>query len=349
MRPEMASAETATVRIGDTPVRLGPWSASDLESFLHLHRAVFDSPVDQAWARWKYAAAGGGQSLGAIGHGAWAEGAMVAHCGGIPRDFHCGRVTARGLQIGDVIVAPAWRAAPGRRGAFFRVCDGLYRSQVGPQAPHALGFGFPNLRHMRLAVTLGLAHDDGPVWALHQPLRAVPQAASPLEPRPGWLLNPLLGAAQQGRWLRRGWAALRAGLTSAWVGSREAALVMRRFNARPDAGYAMWSLSPPGPWEARGVLVTRTEGPSLWLVDWIGHPGQLPVAWDAARLVAQQGGCSSLQAWASEPVWDALTPEGMPEGLQRVEAARIGRVAQSTVAVGQTPRWWLMAGDTDFL
>ena len=151
------SVTSHSVQVGDTTLTLRDMAPDDVTAVLALHEHVFGPGADARWFAWKY---GQGLSQGrgrAIG--AWHDGQLVAYCGGLPRTLRLHNTNLRGLQIGDVMVHPAWRGILSRRGPFFQVSKRFYDSQIGAtdSRPFELGFGFPNERHLRLAVLLGAA------------------------------------------------------------------------------------------------------------------------------------------------------------------------------------------------
>jgi hypothetical protein len=87
---------------------------------------------------------------GGEGVGAWHDGRLVAHCGGLPRNILHQGILQHDLQIGDVMVAPEWRGILTRHGPFFHVSKKFYDSRLGRKNRFHMGFGFPNARHLRL-------------------------------------------------------------------------------------------------------------------------------------------------------------------------------------------------------
>ncbi len=161
-----AAAPEQTVRVGEHTLTVRDVQPADRSSVLALHERVFGSGATPAWFAWKYGNdADQGRSEGV---GVWHEAALIAHCAGIPRRLWRAGLPTKGLQIGDVMVDPGWRGILTRRGPFFHASQRLYATRLGKlgQRPFQLGFGFPNERHMRLAVKSQLAYDGGHLYDL---------------------------------------------------------------------------------------------------------------------------------------------------------------------------------------
>lgn len=151
---------TANLIVAGKPMVVRLLTEDDAPAVLRLHSEVFDSHVQPSWYRWKYKLGTG------FAMGLWCEGQLIAHCGGLPRRVMTNASEAAGLQIGDVMVAPAWRGLMTRSSPFFHVSQSLYRTAIGPLCDFSFGFGFPNHRHLRLAVKQQLLQDAGSLWSL---------------------------------------------------------------------------------------------------------------------------------------------------------------------------------------
>ena len=212
------------LEIAGTVFTLRDVGPSDCTAVLGLHRRVFGSTVDAAWFDWKYRH-GGGEAVGL-----WQGNELVAHCGGTPRTvLHHGR-PARDLQIGDVMVAPEWRGVLRRRGPFYHVSERLYSSRLGPGKNFFAAFGFPNERHLRLAVKMGLSWDGGPVEALSW-------SGTGALPRLGWSWRAETLAVDHPEFDRRvnhAWSAMQQEADQYSMGVRDAAYLRWRFARRPD-------------------------------------------------------------------------------------------------------------------
>lgn len=331
-----------SLRIGDVAFALRDVGPDDIDAMLSLHRRVFGSDTDLAWFDWKY------RQGHAIAVGVWQEtsGTLVAHCGGIPRRlWHQGRPTS-GLQIGDVMVAPEFRGILTRRGPFYHATRALYEGKLGP-GRIAIGYGFPNERHTRLGVMLKLGWHRGDIASLVWDTSAVP--AAHWRERLAWrwqALSPQDAAFDQA--VTQAWAAMRGDGTALTLGERDPDYIRWRFVQRPDKQYRFFTLRRPWLARAEGVAVLDLAQPqSLWL-DWIGPRRSMAVASRFARRAAAAAGATSLAAWASPAVEEALAGSGI---AHRAYAACLGIPMASDLREQDLPgvRWWFMGGDTDFL
>lgn len=99
---------------------------------------------------WKYGA-GRGRAIAVR-----KQGIVVAHYGGAPRDILFFGTCAKAIQICDVMVLPEERRHYGQESLFFKAAATFLEREIGFTVEHLLGFGFPNLKTMQLAVRLGL-------------------------------------------------------------------------------------------------------------------------------------------------------------------------------------------------
>ncbi len=342
------------VQVGGADLHLCDVTAADMAAVLALHTQVFGPDVDAHWFGWKYGQEpdeGGGQAVGA-----WQGDHLIAFCGGLPRSLWQGGRRLQGLQIGDVMVHPAWRGILTRHGPFFHVSDGFYTSRLGAVGtrPFQLGFGFPSDRHLRLAVLLGLLQDDGEMQALHWPLARSGLKALPWH----WHWQALESSnAQFDQAGNQAWAAMLAQAGGLMLGQRDAAYLRWRFVARPDSVTASPASAPRyrffglrRRWSATwaGVAVLDLRGEQAHWLDWVGPLTLMPLASTACRLEAARAGATGLTAWASAAVAEQLEPTGV---VERTVCAGVGVPVRSAPPPSGLPgsRWWLMGGDTDFL
>lgn len=328
---------------------LQPSDEADQKALLALHTEVFGSAADTSWFGWKYWQ-GGGQGVGL-----WLGTRMVAYCGGTPRSVCHQGAWKHDLQIGDVMVAPEWRGVLTRRGPFFHVCDRFYRSRIGAGQPFDVAWGFPNQRHLHLAVKMGLSWDAGLMhgltwttagaalpWHIRSEPWQIEADTSPDNPPDG-----LFDRTIQMLWTQMKRSPAAAGVS---LGIRDAAYLRWRYLHRPDRNYQWvcvrraWSTRPLG---VAVVAEAPSDGALLWL-DWIGPMQHLPLAALACRTHARQVGATYLNAWASEPVCLALADSGVNH---RSVVAGLGVPVASDVTDNQVAalNWWFMGGDTDFL
>lgn len=330
---------TTEVHIGGSLFQVRDLAPTDRTGLLALHTRVFGPGAGDDWYQWKYVDGHG------LGTGVWHAGELIAHCGGLPRRlWQMGRAET-GLQIGDVMVAPEWRGILTRHGPFFHASQGLYAGHVGARHGHSLAFGFPNERHMRLAVALKLAWDAGPVLSMVWHMNGPRQSA------PGWAwhwteLMPLDAGFDIA--IDAAWSRMRAASDELILGERDRAYVSWRFCRRPGRTSRFFALRRSWARSPVGIAVLDFSTPQAQWLDWIGEPRWMNVAARACVAQAQAAGASSLMAWATPAVAKFLSESGYAE---QTVTARLGipRASALTEEEALEACWWFMGGDTDFL
>lgn len=335
----MTEPADAALMVAGQELHIRTLTPADRDALVALHRTVFHSDVDVSWHEWKY---GDGRVCGT---GTWADGALVAHCGGIARTLWLAGERTAGLQIGDVMVEPFWRGILTRRGPFFHASHHFYTSQIGANKPFQLGFGFPSERHLRLAKMTGLLRDGGGVHAL----RWNTEDADRL-PFWSWCWTPLdPDSPEFDTTVNQAWDTMRnlTGLLA--LGERDAAYVRWRFADRPGRRHQFFTLHRPWSHRPIGIAVLDFGSPDSahWL-DWIGRPDSLAMASRACRREAARLGRHRLDMWATDAVARQLVNTGL---AHQTETVRLGIVNTSLLDAKTTSglHWWLMGGDTDFL
>lgn len=310
---------------------------TDRDALIGLHKEVFGEGASTDWYEWKYAQGNG------LGSGLWHQGRLVAHCGGLPRALWQEGTRRTGIQIGDVMVATAWRGVLTRRGPFFQVSQKFYKGHVGDGRDHAVAFGFPSERHLRLAVKSKLLWDGGPVHALSWTTADAPALGW------AWRWEPLdPEGARFDAAIRDGWESMREAGNGFVVGERSPDYVRWRFFRRPGRVHRAFVLRRPWSRKARGVAILDLSGPTAQWLDWIGRPADMPLACAACRSQALAAGAAHLGAWATPAVAQSLAASGIAHSTVTAWLGIPRRSALAETDVGRLA-WWLMGGDTDFL
>lgn len=350
----MPSVTSHAVQVGESVLTLRDMVPDDVTAILALHKHVFGPGADGHWFTWKY----GQESNQGRGRAmcAWHDGQLVAYCGGLPRTLSLRNKNLRGLQIGDVMVHPAWRGILSRRGPFFQVSKRFYDHQIGGTGSHPfeLGFGFPNERHLRLAVLLGLLRSGGAI----QSLRWSSLPASNFRLPWFWRWQPLQPSnIHFDRKVNAAWKRMQADLPHVVVGQRDAAYTRWRYVDRPRANgphaerivrYHFFELRYAWSSVSSGIAVLDLASPTPHWLDWVGAIALMPLASQACRMEAARAGANDLMAWASSTVASVLAHSDIQS---HDVCAGLGIPITSELPSQDIAdlEWWFTGGDTDFL
>lgn len=298
-----------------------------------LFEASFGHVLTQAHWDWKY----GGHELAGVG--AFAQDELVGFYGGLPRPVLVHGVQAMALQICDVMVQPSERGVLTRQGPFFLSCTTLLEQLMGFGRPFLLGFGFPNLKHLRLAERQGIYAAVDQVVELHWP---VPRLL------PNWRVRSHAVSLADQAAVNACWTEMAQAMRSSILGIRDWQYVTKRFLQHPTVNYTVLLMRSRLSGRPLGVVVLRDRGADgLELMDLIGAPVHFSALVRVALRHAHLLGRSRLLAWVTSShrhllgAWDS---ESVP--LDVWIPANVWTPGPSAAELqGQ---WWLMGGDTDF-
>lgn len=319
--------------VAGKPMTVRAVGPSDQAAVLQLHDAVFASGAKPDWYAWKYSPAqGGGHAIGV-----WSDDRLIAHCGGLPRQLRAGSETVSGLQIGDVMVAPDWRGLMTRSSPFFHASNVLYSHWIGPNTDHAVGYGYPNHRHQRLAVKQGLAWDAGAILALQwdgadqpgeQPgrhntwRRWARHLFHPLRHRSTAVQSdeiPIQALMDRDDLLACSWSAMQSDADASHVvfGVRDVDYLSWRYLRHPTQAYRCLCLFDSRGHNAHdlrhiiGLAFWRLDGDTAIWLDWVGPMRWLPEALRHCQTAATRAGAKRLSVWMS-PVAASMLGEPLP-------------------------------------
>ncbi|MFC4161813.1 GNAT family N-acetyltransferase [Chitinimonas lacunae] len=320
-------------------LQLGPktrWQSrifleSELAQFQELFHNCFNSEISRQLWFWKYAENRGQQI------GVWLGDEMVGHYGGMTRRILLQGKPVLACQIGDVMVKPSERGVLSRRGPLAQGMATYAENWCGWGSQHPIGFGFPNARHMGAAERLGLYAEVG----------AISQIDWDTDPRRfDWKYRAVLAKPDTAT-INRLWSAMAADFNDGIIGVRDQAHLQHRYYDHPHHDYQIWSVAHRLTGRPLGILVLRSHGESIELIDLLAPRRAITGLVDKARRIAASQGASRLFCWISEPYAEDFVATGGKRSDPDV------RIPTNIWTDGPAPhtlrnRWWLMGGDTDF-
>jgi hypothetical protein len=341
----------ASARLGYTllDLRRGPLDASQtvygnahsftLEEVQPLFERSFEVPFSAAVWEWKYGN-GRGRAVSAR-----QEGELIAHYGGAPRDILFFGNCARAIQICDVMVMPEHRSFVSRDTLFFKTAATFLEQQIGNCAEHLLGFGFPNIRVLRMACRLGLYDVTDSFIEIHYPRTVAETDSSGLHVAPFALdvasaVDPVAAC----------WTRMAADLRGSIVGLRDLDYLRYRYCSHPqwaEGGYECVAVTGEGSPAPVAIVVLKRLGQERLLMDIIGAVADYPAALEAVRgtLAAGNIGMHCRITRAHAP---AVTLPGSDWRDLEIEIP-CNIWTRGPDAASLAGAWWLTAGDMDFL
>ena len=314
---------------------LGNIHSFDMAEVQPLFESSFDSRFDPDLWQWKY---GGGR-----GHAVAARrgGQLVAHYGGISRDIVYFGQPRQAMQICDVMVMPEYRSFVSRDTLFFRTAATFLEQHVGNTGSHLQGFGFPNQRVLRMARRLGLYDVTDSFIELQYPLPDHPQEL------PGFLLQRFALEDPAGQTAVDGlWQGMAGAFADHIIGVRDWSYLHYRYCSHPLWRREYDSFLVTGPQGLVLAILKQVPGACL-LMDIVGAPTAFP------------GALQALVGWLARDEKRLLcrithdhAERLMLPGVH-VQSLDIG-IPCSAWTRGPDPeslrgRWWLTAGDMDFV
>jgi len=340
-----------SARLGYTllDLRRGPLDASQtvygnahsftLEEVQPLFERSFEVPFSAAVWEWKYGN-GRGRAVSAR-----QEGELIAHYGGAPRDILFFGNCARAIQICDVMVMPEHRSFVSRDTLFFKTAATFLEQQIGNCAEHLLGFGFPNIRVLRMACRLGLYDVTDSFIEIHYP-RTVRAADEP-----GLQVQPFALDAESARdAVASCWKQMAEDLRGGIVGVRDLDYLRYRYCSHPqwaEGGYECVALTGEGSPAPVAIVVLKRLGQERLLMDIIGAVADYPAALEAVRGTLA-GGNIGLHCRITRAHAPAVTLPGSDWRDLEIEIP-CNIWTRGPDAASLAGAWWLTAGDMDFL
>ncbi len=285
---------------------------------------------------WKYGA-GRGRAIAVR-----KQGIVVAHYGGAPRDILYFGKAAKAIQICDVMVLPEERRHYGQESLFFKAAATFLEREIGFTVEHLLGFGFPNLKTMQLAVRLGLYEKTDDFVEVLYP-SALPTQAVALQMTP---VNCAEAVHRQA--IDRLWSVMAGEMHSAVIGLRDWTYIKYRYFDHPCAAYQCILLHREGESDAFAFAVLKPHQEGYLLMDVVASQQDLKHAIIGLCAAYQaQPQPSSLRCWITRGWHQAILIDGAEVRELQIEIP-CHSWSPGPSAELLYGKWWLSAGDMDF-
>jgi hypothetical protein len=307
-----------------------------------LFESSFGHSFDEELWCWKYLL-GNGKSIAAKESEA---GEIVSHYGGAPRDILFFGSLNKAIQVCDVMVVPRLRKYYGKSSLFFKSAATFLEREIGNSVGHLLGFGFPNQKAMNIAIRLGLYEKtDDFVELVIAPTK---QADFPA----AYLVDIDPDNEQQQIAIDGLWAEMQMECADYIIGVRDWAYVHYRYFQHPTGirgGYRRSLLLDAATDKVLAAVVLKEHAGGTLLMDLICKPSAV-----ALRLGQLLNNCSNshltgpIKLWITKGWVPRLELAGVVENSLGIEIPcnswNPGPSAKSLYG-----KWWLTAGDMDFL
>lgn len=317
----------------------GEFSGNELSK---LFESSFGHTFDEELWRWKYVL-GKGKSIAAKEYG---EGEIVSHYGGAPRNIYFFGEPNKAIQVCDVMVAPSLRKFYGKSSLFFKSAATFLEREIGNTVGHLLGFGFPNQKAMNIAIRLGLYEKTDDFVELT--FATVDEIDLPAT----HLVDIDSDDNQHRESVDRLWQEMRDECTDYIVGVRDWSYFNYRYFQHPTGirgGYRRVFLMDSQSNKLLAALVLKEHAGGTLLMELICKPSEV-----ALRLRQLLSSCLNsqisgpLKFWITKAWIPRLALAGVVENNLGIEIPcnswNPGPSAESLYG-----KWWLTAGDMDFL
>jgi hypothetical protein len=320
------------------PYYLADINEHNADAMRDLFRKVFNNEISEAVWRWKYL------PTNAHSIGVWLGDELVAHYGGIGAEIVMDGKPAKAIQIVDVMVLPAARHGVRSQSPFYLAGSDFLDRFIGYQQPYLLGYGFPSNRHLHLAEHLKLYASVGSITEL-----SITKAASRWYDC-FWTWQALTQAniQQHAAALEQVWRAMQYSLPNAILVCKNAQRLRYRYLQHPEQQYQLYLLRHRVTNSLQAVVVLKQEAARVLLMDVVCEHQRLATVLRRCAVLAKNQFGLPLAAWLSTAYAQALARDGIQlTELPIATPANIRTLGPSPAELQD--RWWLMAGDTDFL
>ncbi|MCH7671700.1 MAG: GNAT family N-acetyltransferase [Proteobacteria bacterium] len=275
------------------------------------------------------------------------DGAIVAHYGGAPRHIYYFGAAALAIQICDVMVLPEIRGQYGKSSLFFKVAATFLEREIGNTVRHLLGFGFPNQKAMNIAIRLGLYEKtDDFVEVLY------PRSDGPTQNSAHILTALDLTDRAQRLQLDSLWQAMRTDFEDNIIGVRDCAYICYRYFEHPsarDKRYRCVSILDSISHQPLAIAILKDSDGYTLIMDLICPLDAVSPAISALnQTLGESSQTQGLKMWITRGCLSRIMLDGAIVNELGIEIP-CNSWNPGPSAASLYGRWWLTAGDMDFM
>lgn len=299
------------------------------KELIALFESIFKEPMSQEFWEWKYT------------HGKYnfalleKENHIVGHYGGMKRDIIFFGEPEVAVQVCDTMISPRARGGKGGGRRLYQLISTFRETNVGIDKPYFLGYGFPHKRLMRVAELFNVYTQTD---LLSEYKWLVQGSATPLQSEELTFehtndVNTL-------------WDKVKGEFTERIIGVRDYNYIEYRYLQHPKYKYHLAIAYDEG--KCIGIVIGKKEGNIFRLMDVIALEKNYTAMIDFSKALANKLELQEIVFWIT-----ASQKHHFEHGNGTVLDTDIS-VATFTHTNSCTlenieKRWWLTAGDSDFL
>ena len=329
-RDSNPSGEYAFAKYGDI-------DSFELEEISTLFEKSFDTAFNPDVWKWKYDLGAGKCVVAREAK----SGEIVSHYGGAPRQIHYFGEPNTAIQVCDVMVLPEIRRQYGKNSLFFKTAATFLEREIGNTVNHLLGFGFPNQKAMNIALRLGLYEKTDEFLELVYPLN---QQAATFSCH---LSSIDISCSQHQQEIDYLWESMKQETTKGIIGDRHCNYIKYRYFDHPFAQtdlYRCIFLNDETEKPVAAVFLKEHEH-RLLVMDVICPLSIMKqVLTSLSQLVPE----TELKLWITRGWLDTVKSETAIENHLGIEIP-CNSWNPGPHSVDLYGKWWLTAGDMDFM
>ena len=302
-----------------------------------LFEDSFDTKFNPDVWKWKYELGAGKCVIAREAK----SGKIVSHYGGAPRQIHYFGEPNTAIQVCDVMVLPEIRRQYGKNSLFFKTAATFLEREIGNTVNHLLGFGFPNQKAMNIALRLGLYEKTDEflelIYPLNQEAATFPFHLSPID----------ISCSRHQQEIDYLWQSMKQETITGIIGDRHWNYIKYRYFDHPFAHtdlYRCIFLNDETEKPVAAVFLKEHES-RLLVMDLICPLSIMKqVLTSLSQLVPE----TELKLWITRGWLDAVKSEMAIENHLGIEIP-CNSWNPGPHSVDLYGKWWLTAGDMDFM
>lgn len=305
---------------------------SNTLELISLFQNIFNEKMTEDFWNWKYSKSK--HNLALLNE----ENHIVGFYGGMTRELICFGVAKNGSQVSDTMITQYARGGVGKKSRLYKLISTYGEDNVGKNKPYCLVYGFPNYRVMKVARLLDVYTETDRIIECRWPSKDVklPLSYNILSNKDHQEVNAL-------------WKEMKNEFNDKIIGVRDYNYIQYRYINHPKYTYNLYSVYDENQ-KIQSIIIGRKEKNIFRLMDIITLKKHYEKSINTAISIANELNCEELVFWITKSQ-HALFKTDTSNAIYKDIKISIAtyKLLNSYKLEDIKDKWWLTAGDSDFL
>lgn len=299
---------------------------------ISLFQKIFKEKMTEDFWNWKYSKSK--HNLALYNE----QNNIVGFYGGMQRELICFGISKNCSQVSDTMITEYARGGIGKKSRLYKLISTFGEDNVGLNKPYFLVYGFPNYRVMKVARLLEVYTQTDKIMECRWPSKDF---------KTNSLYNSFSNIEHEE--VNSLWEDMKNEFGDRIIGVRDYDYIQYRYINHPKYTYNLYSIYDENQ-KLQSIIIGRKEKNIFRLMDIITLKKHYKKSINTAISIANELNCDDLVFWVTKSQHDLFKTDHSNATYKDIKISiATYKLLDSCKLEDIKDKWWLTAGDSDFL